>query len=234
MKPVNFKQHEVVATLEGRKTQFRRVVKVQPSKSDYKLCRLLDTTQSDARKNIDKYCWGKDNNHILETDDKFFSNPFGEVGDKLWVRETFIRGVVRNDGDYEHPQEDDISQSQDDLDGIIPLEVALKNGWLDGLDKDDMPLMTPSIHMPQWVSRITLEITDIRVERLNEIQISDIWDEGIIPRKRTGMFAQEEINEFACEDFAKLWDSIYSKRGLCWDKNPWVWVLEFKVVEEVK
>lgn len=81
----------------------------------------------------------------------------------------------------------------------------------------------PSIHMPRWASRINLEITDIRVERLQEINEEDAKHEGV-KRINAGDFGMETWSSA----FRNLWDSINSKRGYGWDTNPWVWVIEFK------
>jgi hypothetical protein len=74
--------------------------------------------------------------------------------------------------------------------------------------------------MPRWASRITLEVTGVRVERVQEIRTSDIDAEGL-PIGR-GLGGSQEM------EFRKLWDSINAKRGYGWDANPWVWVVEFK------
>ncbi|MFK2871884.1 hypothetical protein IR203_24870, partial [Salmonella enterica subsp. enterica serovar Weltevreden] len=79
---------------------------------------------------------------------------------------------------------------------------------------------TPSIHMPRWSSRITLEITDVRVERLNSITESDAEAEGVTD---TG------FGVLLVDGFRYLWKSIYGDDS--WQANPWVWVIEFKRVE---
>lgn len=78
----------------------------------------------------------------------------------------------------------------------------------------------PSIFMPRWASRIDLEIIDVRVERVQEITYEDIIAEGMKPRTKP------------ISNFRKLWDSLNAKRGYGWGKNPWVWVIEFKVLEK--
>lgn len=78
----------------------------------------------------------------------------------------------------------------------------------------------PSIFMPRKASRITLEVVSVRVERLREIGGQDVKAEGV-------KFSGEEL----CVTFRKLWDSLNFERGFGWEKNPWVWVVEFRKVE---
>lgn len=123
-------------------------------------------------------------------------NPYGwayhdGTADRLWVRETWRHYKLENRTSYRADGEEDVT-----------------------------PLLTwrPSIHMPRWASRITLEITDVRVERVQEISLGDIRAEGLDPLP--------VVNPRG--DFADLWDSINLKRGYGWDQNPWVWVICFK------
>jgi hypothetical protein len=83
--------------------------------------------------------------------------------------------------------------------------------------------------MPRWASRITLEIVDVRVERVQDISGEDCITEGIdaLYEPDTNIPA----DHYNRQSYATLWDSINAKRGYCWDKNPWVWVIEFKLVQ---
>ena len=98
----------------------------------------------------------------------------------------------------------------------------------------------PSIHMPRWASRITLEVLSVRVERVQEINPRDAMDEGIGRHWDGHKYWWENYqgecnflgnNEGPLKSFESLWDSINAKRGYGWDKNPWVWVVEFKQSE---
>lgn len=135
--------------------------------------------------------------------------PFGKVGDRLWVRETFFEKCDPDSfeltGEYCYAATERQPVYQLDEDGGVAenKDGSTKSPW------------KPSIHMPRKASRITLEITNIRVERLNDIRDEDAYAEGIQPQCRTPK-----------EAFAVLWNQIYGS----WDKNPWVWVIEFKVV----
>lgn len=128
--------------------------------------------------------------------------PYGQPGDRLWVRET---------------------------------HHVLDAGYIDGkgreivyrADEPDWPYgWTPSIHMPRFASRITLEITDVRVERVQEIRLLDIKAEGITDAALGNVIQEGFTVQKAFED---LWDSIYGKKpGRSWADNPWVWVIAFK------
>ena len=125
--------------------------------------------------------------------------PFGTFGDRLWVRETFY-----NDIPGERDLENVYYRADGDCCQQIPECQCASVGptpW------------KPSIHMPRWASRITLEITNVRVERLRDISEEDAKAEGVslvVKSHRTG---------FVC-----LWDSVYHN----WQSNPWVWAITFK------
>jgi hypothetical protein len=157
--------------------------------------------------------------------------PYGQVGDRLWVRETFrIFNSLNECSCY-----DDCACSSHNG---KPMYRADNN--------DTESKWTPSIHMPRWASRITLEITDIRVERVQDISYADCLAEGMSPVPYLGdsSLTNEDIRNI-CVDatFKPLWDSINAKPGkmetdqgtidcpgYSWDANPWVWVIEFKVL----
>lgn len=148
--------------------------------------------------------------------------PYGKVGDQLWVRETFgmkVRTVVGT------PHESLCYRA--DKDNEICAYSASGN---------EIPVKwKPSIHMPRWASRINLEITDIRVERLNDISEQDAIAEGIQKYKgplRWVRYLDAVTGEanFNCarDAFVSLWESINGAGS--WSANPWVWVIEFKRV----
>lgn len=135
---------------------------------------------------------------------------YGQPGERLWVREAFHgyhwdkpRAVYRADGERQRVR--------------TQIESYEVGRW------------TPSIHMPRWASRITLEIVSVRVERLQEISDADARSEGVdfgnITDALTG-----EIDRDACEAFETLWESINGSGS--WEANPLVWVVEFKRVEQ--
>jgi len=189
-RPILMSVDNVKAILEGRKTQTRRVLKPQPRRHWDRFC--LDIT------------WGF---RVYTLQELSLLCPYGQVGDKLWVRETWAT---------EH-RLDTLTVSELGHASEIPLFY-----------KADSPIQTilvigkwrPSVFMPRWASRITLEITAIRVERLQEITRNDIKAEGL------GMPTLPN-SHLPYLEFRDLWDSINALLGYGWETNPWVWVIVF-------
>lgn len=133
--------------------------------------------------------------------------PYGVVGDRLWVRESF----------WDHDKGSPAAERSATRDERIEYRAT---EW-DRVDPSDAGLWTPSIHMPRWASRITLTITDVRVERLQEISAEDCIAEGLSTTLRE--------HDAACElreKYQSLWDSLNATRTP-WSSNPWVWVVSF-------
>lgn len=238
-----FNAEMVRAILDGRKTQTRRVMKVQPESNQLGLLLITDSTK---RSDIGKYHWAESNatgNHVRS---KLFSCPFGAVGDRIWVRETWA--ILGNeDGcciDWEEKlcKADERSAAR-----IYRASCEQRPGnyglWSIPDDADWKPhtkdyqyegAWRPSIHMPRWASRILLEITNVRVERLNAISEEDARAEGIIDGGCLNCGEPEPCGcanpePDATDAFAYLWQSIYGQDN--WNANPWVWVIEFERVE---
>ena len=134
--------------------------------------------------------------------------PYGRPGDLLWVRET-------------HGIQLKLGESPDYPKGLVVYRADLpedSNFQYEGGGS----AWRPSIHMPRWASRITLEITGVRVERVQDISEKDAIAEG-------AAFRKDEDGEL--DAFNNIWDIINEKRGYSWDNNPWVWVIEFKKVK---
>lgn len=202
-RPILFSGPMVRALIDGSKTQTRRVVKPQPS---------FDMNSAD------ECICGKSSTQIA-WDQMIDSCPYGQPGDRLWVKEThravFSKALdephlqYRADGDFREPK-NDIEHNQ--FAGILddpfgPIIEDSKRKW------------RPSIFTHRWASRITLEITGIRVERLNDISEADAKAEGVIWKNYV----------YAAEAYAELWDAINGPGS--WALNPWVWVVEFRKVE---
>ena len=195
------------AILDGRKTQTRRPIK-------WKQTRF---TEIGEREDGSKWLWSEDAEHAC---DFWHPCPFGSVGDRIWVRETFS-------GHYlDDAQIQDIKDGRDKATDLCEYRADYPDGYQasDG--------WTPSIHMPRWASRILLEITDVRVERLNSISQEDAQAEGLEltgwrPTYSDPDSGGEVLTPY--DNFAQLWESIYGEES--WKANPWVWVIEFKRVE---
>ena len=222
-RPILFNGEMVRAILDGRKTQTRRTLKLQPDSSAavtlyppgkgvrglrHADCIIANWPGESEFDTFDCYC------------------PFGQPGDELWVRETWgeywqDHNDWRTDHHYVYRADD--------------AGVPFDNG-------SDMP-WRPSIHMPRGASRITLEITDVRVERVQDISIDDMVCEGIDLDEQpfASQFDECEMYQLAgvgipCSHpelypFVVLWNSIYGKTDNSWKSNPWVWVIEFRVKE---
>ena len=223
-KPILFNGEMVRAVLEGRKTQTRRVMRPQPLKAGDKGGYFEPLKEDDVLN-----CLGVPADYDFHAAiftrtapysrsskrDVIIKSPYGAPGDRLWVRETWTM----------HP--DGLGS---EFGGV--LYRATDPGW----DDNDTGLRwKPSIHMRREDSRINLEITAVRVERVQDISTKDVHAEGVVPH-----FKMEATTTFPGfktkkaytmqESFAHLWNSINEKRGFGWDKNPWVWVVEFKKV----
>lgn len=194
-----FNGEMVRAILDGRKTQTRRIMKNQPA-GDYP-----DTPA--LIRNVDGgFQWY---GHYGES--SIFNCPFGAVGDRIWVRETWA------DAGASAP---DLKLYRANYPEHVPTHY-------ENVPPADEIRWTPSIHMPRWASRLTLEITGVRVERLRDLNEEDAKSEGITPPCGGVLPGWEyRIN------FRDLWMSIYGADN--WEANPWVWVIEFKVVPNVQ
>ncbi|MDM7296060.1 hypothetical protein [Klebsiella pneumoniae] len=213
-----FNSEMVRAILDGRKTQTRRPIK-------WKQTRF---TEIGEREDGSKWPWSEDAEHAC---DFWHPCPFGAVGDRIWVRETFqgplfdydlMDSYCKDPTPFEKPE-----FCVYKADGVPAPEFY---------DADDELhcCWRPSIHMPRWASRILLEITDVRVERLNAISEEDARAEGIIDGGCLNCGEPEPCGcanpePDATDAFAYLWQSIYGQDN--WNANPWVWVIEFKRVE---
>ena len=123
--------------------------------------------------------------------------PYGDRGDRLWVRETW--GYAQNEDGEEDPEAADLREGYD----------GPPRKW------------RPSIFMPRWASRLTLEITDVRVQRVQEISEADAVAEGCAPFRGMG-------DSGPIWNYLALWDSLNAKRGFPWRSNPWVFAITFR------
>jgi hypothetical protein len=227
-RPILFSAPMVRAILEGRKTQTRRVVSVQPpNEAGWKLSECASTTGD--KRNIGRVQWLKiapNGYEVLDSFGEYFSSKYGRAGDRLWVRETF------NHSDSWYEDKPSLNWKNCRRDGkctYVYYNATLTPAQRRERNEDPWP-WTPSIFMPRWASRITLEIVSVRVERVQEISEADSISEGIQGCIDTTGMSSLRIG---AEKYRELWDSINAKRdGYAWKDNPWVWVIEFKKLSE--
>ncbi len=151
--------------------------------------------------------------------------PYGVPGDRLWVRETW-RAVELDNGN------DGILYKADNHFKSIENSQAAADLWCDAYaDRKYGNKWRPSIFMPRWASRIALAVTDVRVERLQEISEEDAIAEGLQKEVISVGYQNDSVTLRARPKFVYLWDKINSDRGYSFESNPWVWVVGFKVVK---
>lgn len=238
-RPILFSAPMVRAILEGRKTQTRRPIKPQPPADGYTLHTVIGSTgpQSD----IGKHRWLLSDDVLSSEFGDLFSCPYGQPGDRLWVRETWAEVCGSEDGVC-----NGLECLEHYFDYRADTGAKYPGNWPAEFSRDEVPddiRWRPSIHMPRAASRILLEITRIRVERLQEISEEDAIAEGVLPQ----VWHDEEaggqpvtgyenylpegyvVLPTAKESFASLIKSIYGP-GF-WDRNDWMWVVDFKRIE---
>lgn len=232
-RPILFCGDMVRAILAGTKKQTRLVMRLQPScapelRIDPKWGVVAEWPGESEFDGFDCHC------------------PYGQPGDRLWVRETFRP--------YRWPGQCKVRFEYLADGAVANLEPPHDRGYV--LSPDDPPLngdqnprrwipcgKRPSIHMPRWASRITLEVTDVRVQRVQEISEEDAKAEGIDRDKWGVEFYAPGVVYTNCygdkmpgvkpyhkaaEAYRDLWNEINAKRGFGWDENPWVWAVTFR------
>lgn len=214
-----FNTEMVQAILDGRKTVTRRPVKIQPRVHHW-----------DSLPNYALKCHKLADNHYRfshsfkgvnisnqEYDGPVFCCHYGQPGDRIYVRETWERLMMYDENDM--PYSPYQYQMFYKADGIPDIRMLDEDGYE---DENQSFRWKPSIHMPKKFARIWLEITDVRVERVHDIEQThdSVFKEG---------WPFAGINTgIPFKDFGILWDSIYQN----WGVNPWVWVIEFKRVDK--
>ncbi|MBR7929450.1 hypothetical protein [Burkholderia ambifaria] len=225
-RPILFSGPMVRAILGGQKTQTRRIAIPKRSYIDF-----IGGGPKDGPDWNDPACWGFEDPNTglwwaLRGDEQCYQLPcpHGHVGDRLWVRETWAQPVALDPGPTVY---------RADYPACVPKEFENVPGAAEITWK-------PSIHMPRLASRITLEITGVRVERLQSISEADAISEGIEVFETDdpdlqGMWRDYSEDGLASGNpigsFLTLWDGINAARGYGWEANPFVWVLEFRRIE---
>jgi len=203
-RPIIFSAPMVNAILEGRKTMTRRVVKPQPDHPQFGKRHMLATDDE----GVDLYLHSSTLHRAIRC-------PYGTPGDRLWVRES----------GWERPER--TAKMMREGADTWPRFAYVADGWSED-DHADFKRWgfkrRPSIHMPRWASRILLEITSVRVERLNDITVADAVAEGALVQREVDQFARVH----AISMFSAIWQGIHGPGS--WAANPWVWVVEFQRV----
>ncbi|AOP43740.1 morphogenetic protein [Edwardsiella piscicida] len=206
--PIIFNDEMVRAILSGTKTMTRRPVKdrclelfeVAASVGECHSLQFCDIADERSQPYYREFC------------------PFGAVGDRLWVREAYqgslfdyeqMEAYLEDNSKFEKQEYCEYRADGGSRPEYYDGDDNLRHGW------------RPSIHMPRWASRITLEITDVRVERLQDITEGDARSEGVTLSNPRILSHRDE--------FRQLWGDIYGCDG--WRSNPWVWVIAFKRVD---
>jgi hypothetical protein len=267
MKPILFTDEMVRAIIDARKFQTRRVINKLLGFGKITDFGPSDTPGYDWQFRDRRMLWNE-----ITTDQLMAACPYGQVGGKLWVREAWRVGAWNADDqqicvDYRA----DGYARRDWLD--VPDVEMFERLWIQstddaikaGLEPDDggwywwesgegPTRWRPNIFMPKFARRITLPLTGMRVERVQDIRERDAIVEGVAPNwcgpldgwlpKLHGYhnyLLSEDIadlegqpeNLTATESFVTLWESINADRGYGWDANPWVWVPEWKEAEVI-
>ena len=214
IKPILFNTDMVKAILNGRKTVTRRVIKPQPLG---KLCYCIagDKHGLWGYPGSDTYKywgdeWKKPEGLSSEESNRHWAPPC-HTDDILYVRETFAKIGEDVDGFW-------FENSEQLYNGMFIYKA-------DGIDLSDIGRWHPSIHMPKEAARIFLRVTDVRVERLQDMKMSDIQAEGVVPVSVNG----GQWQQWQMDYMKPVWDKTIKNRGCYgWDANPWVWVIEFE------
>ncbi len=220
-RPILFNADMVGAVLDGRKTQTRRIIQ-SPAKNMQASGHKVIEYREPGDKWYGEHVFSMRNQSGTWCDytkEQFPAKcPFGAVGDRLWVRETFrVHSRATDVATLVYKASEQQSWTQQTH--RVPIEKCNKPAVVD--------TWTPSIHMPRWASRITLEITGVRVERLNSMTEKDALAEGCLGGHDS--IPGYQYSATPHEHFHHVWQSIYGADS--WQANPWVWVIEFKRVE---
>ncbi len=221
-RPILFSGAMVRALLEGRKTQTRRIIKPQPP---------IACDRSIVMPASAEVAFTHDTTMLVYPGNgDWIRCPYGQPGERLWVRETFYHG------DAWYPDRPGLEWKnchRGELCTWVDYRATYKP---DRGEERDFP-WTPSIFMPRWASRITLEIESVRVDRLQEISGDDAITEGVAGRtafedsgKHYSIPGAPSIvwEHDPVAVYAQLWESINGPGS--WALNPWVWVVTFKKI----
>lgn len=235
--PILFNGAMVRAILEGRKTQTRRVAPISAldiKHHDNDMVTWGVKFSKPIKGSLGSYSGGRFSDDQARRIIASQYGPYGQPGNRLWVRETW-QGPLLDSEEHEAQLRED-GPNAFKKPGFCAYRAT---DTLDAVDSDGNDLgWRPSIHMPRWASRITLDITGVRVERLSDISHDDAEAEGVGLRRisETDHRWIDYMDKDGSRTFGdprhsywSLWKSIYGESSH--DANPWVWVVEFKRVK---
>lgn len=213
-RPILFNDQRVRALMSGMQTQTRRIMKsmpLAPGQDNHEGCYGIDVLSNHVQ-----------GNRVLGMGDLRYHCPYGQPGDRLWVRETWRGPVIpavdmaaweASPDEFRQPR---YCQYRADTSEFGNDQDFAEFGWQAG------------IHMPRWASRIDLEITDIRVEKIQHISEQDIAAEGIQSDAHflNNFFTMHSEVQSPKDAYRAQWALQYG--GTSWEVNPWVWVIDFK------
>lgn len=235
--PILFSTQMVQALLADTKTETRRTIKPQPDENGVTFMKNAPLDwEAHYKEEWKPWKWDTEQGETIAK-----HCPYGQPGDWLWVRESFVSGFKMDDGCFAYDDEGNhIEKIWYKADG------DLHNWWTGDSDfpSENIP-WKPSIHMPKAAARLWLEVLEIKVERLQDISEADAMAEGIewqikypedyptLRYYRDYMFK----NRFAAgmlfgpkQSFKSLWQSINGPES--WNANPWLWVVKFKIISK--
>ena len=235
-RPILFSGPMVRAILAGTKTQTRRVVKWRPSSpADVSATRPPDEAQPYFHITGAWLATWTENGQWSAMPTVC---PYGVPGDRLWVRETWRAWSGFGETVVEYAADGAKRIAKDWHIGTPDLHITGNDlahydhgEWCNRIGRQNVDSWRPSIHMPRAASRLTLEVTEVRVERLTQISSAEALLEGVtLPAGRDA--STTTILRDAHAAFVQLWQSINGKRpGCAWHDDPWVWVVSFRRVE---
>lgn len=220
-RPILFNGAMVRAILSGAKTQTRRVMKNQPQK--VVVPGIGPMAAIKKAKGLNRWLWPNARDQVIA------ECPFGQPGDRLWVRETWADVNTDAGPAFTYRADGGLKWCSDEA---FPVQYERYPGmdfamWCSDLWADHPGhRWRPSIHMPRWACRLVLEITAVRAERLQAITEADAIAEGAPARVDPSELRWQHYVPHS-RGFIELWNST----GGDWDSNPWVWVIEFKRIE---
>lgn len=213
-RPIFFNSQRVRAVLSGQQSQTRRIMKSQPvslGHDNHEGCYGIDVLSNQLQ-----------GNRVIGMGNLSRHCPYGQPGDRLWVRETWRGPMIRQQDMIEYERSPSLFKSAKYCEYRADTRQFSMNdnehehfGWQAG------------IHMPRWASRINLEINDIRLERIQEISNDDVAAEGVQSDIHflNDFFAMRSKVPCSKDAYRKHWAQQYG--GTSWEVNPWVWVIEF-------